>query len=103
MDDTQLVACIGDEKWRLIERCDYTVYPTEYPPTHLIERLRYELEVTVVEAQTGIVVDTYTLLGSLPDDCPPTVNSSDLRFQSYFGSHVSLNQVLNLLDGIVNP
>lgn len=103
VNDTQLVACIGGERARILQRCEYNVAPTEYPPSHLIERWRYELEINVVEAQTGITVGTYTLLGSLPEDCPPTVNRSDPKLQRYFGSNVSLNQVLNLLDGIVNP
>ena len=72
-------------------------------PSHVIYRIRYELEIVVVQTQTGIIIDTYTLLGSLPGNCPRDVKSSDPRIQRIYGSHISFNQVMDLLDGIVNP
>jgi len=97
VSDTELVACIGEEYSELIETCEYS--PTGLPPpTAYFYRYSYRVEATVLTANTGNLINTITIYGSPPRDCPDTLSST----QTVYGAHVSSEDASNALSDYVN-
>ena len=97
VSDTELLACIGEEYSELIETCEYS--PTGLPPpTAFFYRYGYYAEVTLLTAGTGNLIDTITISGAPPGDCPNTLTST----QTVYGAHVSSEDASNALSDYVN-
>ncbi|MCA9958255.1 MAG: hypothetical protein R3E31_01695 [Chloroflexota bacterium] len=63
--DIQLVACMVNDSV-LLESCSYTI---EDGSTGTVERRQSRTTITLHAAQTGAVLDSTELLGSLPQEC----------------------------------
>jgi hypothetical protein len=62
VSELQIVACVGEEKWQLVQTCKYINGPS-------ILRYQSNANVVIVEARTGNTVDQFILEGDLPRQC----------------------------------
>jgi uncharacterized protein YjbI with pentapeptide repeats len=74
LDSVDLVGCIDLESV-VLGSCQYEAVDdggilTEFT----MDRVQYKLTVTLVEARTGVTVDSTTLSGSLPESCPASLD-----------------------------
>ena len=72
LPELELVACMQIDEV-LIETCPYTL---ENSQKASIERLQYQTNVTLREAQTGVVIADTVLPGTIPAEC-----SNEIRFE----------------------
>lgn len=66
--DAELVVCLQEEQKELLERCPYSKDDDD-EDISFVERYGYEVEVTIVEAQTGKTVAEKKLKGDEPREC----------------------------------
>jgi len=83
--EAQLVACIGDERERILEVCPYN------GPD--ITRYVYDITIRLVEARTGDLVTTTTLSGDPPRECRASEPYDLTRLEG----HIDYDQVLDWL------
>jgi hypothetical protein len=83
VSDVQLVAVLGFEEEVVIEVCPYT------PPPD-VTRYRYQRSIRLVEAVSGVTLDSAVLTGADPRQCAPTEAVSLTRLD---GEPVSFDQV----------
>jgi len=69
--DLQLVACI-DQKYVSVESCDYFNGVNSFN----VGRYQIALNINVFEANSRRLINTYTLYGSEPTNCPIQINNS---------------------------
>jgi len=62
IDDIELVACVGEDEWITIETC-------QYMPAGTVYRKQCQVEVHLIEAQTGSVVADKVFRGPHPSGC----------------------------------
>ncbi len=89
--DTELVVCIGAQTPVDIGTCDYTRGCT-------IDVYIYEIEVSLIEAKTGELIDVIVFQGN-SRACPESMSSCD----DIYGEKVTFQAFMNWLVGYVNP
>ncbi len=65
VSDIELVACTANDSV-FVESCEYTI---EDGSTGTIERYQLKTTITLYEAQTGTIIDTTEIFGSMPKEC----------------------------------
>ncbi len=91
VEDVQLVAIIGPETEVVIQECPYQDAPS-------IFRYRFERSVRIVEASSGMTIDSEVLLGSEPRECQMQEPWYLVRLD---GDHVEYEQVEEWLEPFV--
>jgi hypothetical protein len=95
-DAVQLVVCITNDT-RLVETCHYI-------PGGRIERYQYTASLQTIVAGTGEVVHTASLSGGIPANCPSSATFGESNdSNTIYGTKITTSQILNSLEGIVNP
>lgn len=80
-DQLSLIGCVTEEE-RVLETCNYQrAVPGEEPFTISIDRVQYETTIVLVNPDTARRIDSMTVTGSIPEECPPDedVNVSGTR------------------------
>lgn len=97
----ELVIRVGEIK-TLRQTCSYT-------GGSKVRRYRYQMDVKVIAARTGLTIADWTFYGTAPDGCPPTIpltpasgtTAADSRI---IGDHVEFNSEIQVwLQKFVNP
>ena len=92
VNDVQLVTVVGPEQEIVIEVCPYT------PPPN-ITRYRYQTDIRLVEASTGVTLVSTVLVGADPRDCRQQEAMSLTRLD---GEPVTAQQVEDWLRPVVS-
>jgi len=90
LGETELVICVGEEKEKSIQVCQYT------GPS--VTRYQHYVDVELREAKTGILVASTILYGSMPSYCK---GSEDYYVTRLDGSDVSFDQLKSWLETYV--
>lgn len=79
IEETQLVACLGEEHEQFVDTC-------EYSGGQIVERYLYSMPIRVVAASTGETVVTGTVRGESPRACQ-LLELADTK--EIYGAHVT--------------
>jgi hypothetical protein len=90
--ELQVVACVEDENWQLIQTCKYINGPN-------ILRYQSNANVVIIEARTGNTVEQFTLKGDPPRQCrdAEAAGITELRGNSV-RPETAVKEVINLLN-----
>ena len=92
---TELVLCY-EARQKVLETCQFL-------PAGSLKRIRYELDVRLVSANSGKPIAARVFSGGMPDASPPNLLAkSGGEEDSAYGTPVNTNEVMNWLDGFVN-
>ena len=103
VNDTVLIACMGNVGTKLIQTCRYTDKPNQFPypsSVYTLKRYKRSIDMKILAANTGYLIGTEKVYGSSPDSCPETIyTNTDI---SKYGQHVTSEDIEKALSKYVN-
>ena len=96
IEEIQLVACIGESVWKETETCDYT------GGFHVVHR-REVVFITVYEARSGFIIDSFEIQGDTPGECSYNIYEPSNKRTYINGSKITYEEVRAELERFFAP
>lgn len=94
IEDLELVACITDEHYDLVQHC-------QYEGGLLAFRYQHKISAFLVQARTGEILATTEFFGGLPQKCPRALSwdpTKGFSKNEFYGPNVKIKEILEWIE-----